>query len=760
MKKVLLFICFVLALLFVGCKSDKLEQSILDKVPNYFMFPYEVDSDLEFPLSIILDGKEINLIWHTSNQDVISQKGVVTHKTSDTLVTITVDASFNNEEKSFELMTVLVKGVKETYRINYDLDGGLGRNLVMSYSDGDVVNLPAPTKDGYVFIGWYQGNEKITTITKGNYNLVAKWLEGTSDILISLDEEKIYIGTEAIISVSGYNSLSCFDITSSNEDVAYVDSDYFLIGLKKGKTTITLTLRDNPDIYGSLEVEVLNKNPYIYRDNTPLIIGDEFNVKLSRYDDESLFDISYDSDYLRMDNGMFKTLKVGTTEIKYTLKEDPTAFGVLDLTIYPVEPVLSISSSEVTIGATTRIDILNYPNDEKINISINDVGELSGRLIEAKRRGDITITVSLKEDSSISSSIIIHVKPITPEITLTQCDIIVGAKSYLFFENIEELDDTDINNYDIILSNDDVVSENDFCFTGLRVGTVEVTIKNIMDSEISSSIILSVIDNPTAYDDENEICEGMLYIYHKSVEDFDGYIHAGDMDYFQVFGAHDQDKYDWISTDHRIITVFEGGRYIGISKGEAAIMAVRKTNHEVVGKITVRVYGEPNIDYIGRLIEIASSQLGYREGPNNDTKYGTWYGLPNEEWCAMFVSWCANQSGISSDIIPKYAGCEAGRRWFEERGQFMYKEEYTPKAGDIIFFLSDGAGHTGIVINCDGNYVYTIEGNTSDMCAKRSYPLNWHTITGYGVPNYPPYSGESSSGDTSGSTEGGGHSTH
>ena len=43
------------------------------------------------------------------------------------------------------------------------------------------------------------------------------------------------------------------------------------------------------------------------------------------------------------------------------------------------------------------------------------------------------------------------------------------------------------------------------------------------------------------------------------------------------------------------------------------------------------------------IVDMAISQLGYTEGPNNDTKYGDWYGLPNQPWCAMFVSWCANQ---------------------------------------------------------------------------------------------------------------------
>ena len=135
-------------------------------------------------------------------------------------------------------------------------------------------------------------------------------------------------------------------------------------------------------------------------------------------------------------------------------------------------------------------------------------------------------------------------------------------------------------------------------------------------------------------------------------------------------------------------------------------------------------------------INVALSQLGYKETGKNFTKYGEWYGINPGAWCAMFVTWCAHNSGISTDIIPFYCGCTAGMKWFVDRNQFGYKETYIPKRGDIIFFLSDGAGHTGIVTGCSGNTVYTIEGNTSNMCARRSYNLNHSTITGYGIPEY------------------------
>jgi hypothetical protein len=128
------------------------------------------------------------------------------------------------------------------------------------------------------------------------------------------------------------------------------------------------------------------------------------------------------------------------------------------------------------------------------------------------------------------------------------------------------------------------------------------------------------------------------------------------------------------------------------------------------------------------------------EGYNNDSKYGDWWGISHGEWCAMFVSWCANEAGITTTIIPKYASVALGREWFEQRGLFKYKEEYQPKKGDLIFFLSSGASHTGIVVSSDATTVYTIEGNTSDRVAQRSYPLQYRTITGYGTPLYPLFS--------------------
>lgn len=78
------------------------------------------------------------------------------------------------------------------------------------------------------------------------------------------------------------------------------------------------------------------------------------------------------------------------------------------------------------------------------------------------------------------------------------------------------------------------------------------------------------------------------------------------------------------------------------------------------------------------IVKVALEQVGNVGGQ----PYWSWYGFQSRvEWCACFVSWCANECGyIESGIIPKFAGCEAeGVAWFRTCG--LWKERgYSPKA--------------------------------------------------------------------------------
>ena len=150
------------------------------------------------------------------------------------------------------------------------------------------------------------------------------------------------------------------------------------------------------------------------------------------------------------------------------------------------------------------------------------------------------------------------------------------------------------------------------------------------------------------------------------------------------------------------------------------------------------LYGITGSD--GEIVSVALSQIGNIGGE----PYWSWYCFSGRvEWCACFVSWCANECGyIENGIIPKFAGCIQGSDWFKERGLWQ-DNSYEPRPGDIIFFdWDDESGqdglpdHVGIVQKVEDGRVYTVEGNSGDECRQNSYPVGYYEIYGYGVPAY------------------------
>ena len=142
----------------------------------------------------------------------------------------------------------------------------------------------------------------------------------------------------------------------------------------------------------------------------------------------------------------------------------------------------------------------------------------------------------------------------------------------------------------------------------------------------------------------------------------------------------------------------------------------------------------------GAIVSVALSQVGNVGGE----PYWSWYGFDSRvEWCACFVSWCANECGyIDTGVIPKYAGCVNGVQWFKDRGQWM-DGSAEPAPGMIIFFDWDDengqdglSDHTGIVEKVENGRVYTIEGNSGDSVRQNSYPVGHYEVLGYGCPAF------------------------
>ena len=165
------------------------------------------------------------------------------------------------------------------------------------------------------------------------------------------------------------------------------------------------------------------------------------------------------------------------------------------------------------------------------------------------------------------------------------------------------------------------------------------------------------------------------------------------------------------------------------------------------------------------LISIAVGQIGYKEketcvnldsntanaGDGNHTKYARdlhnagYYSSADKcgyAWCDVFVDWCfytlcdknaAEAQKMICQTGPYGAGCVYSAQYYKNAGRYFTSN---PLPGDQVFFGSTTINHTGIVESVNGNTIITVEGNTSDMVARRTYKLSDTYIKGFGRPIY------------------------
>lgn len=445
----------------------------------------------------------------------------------------------------------------------------------------------------------------------------------------------------------------------------------------------------------------------------------------------SMMDLDFslsNEDIVEIENNIVYAMAIGSTVLTVTYRNDATIQASITIEITPVLPRLYASRTHMAVGQTIKIEILNFTNYDEFIWTIDDESILSLNnvyITQGLNIGIATITVTHKDYPEITSSIEIEVLPQTPTLIAYTNLIQVNDVIQMSIENLGELTESD---FTWTLSDSEVVSlDASYRITGMREGTTTLTIVYKFNPLVTSSYEITVGAPTTG---------GPLFI---TAENITGVVQAGEQLDITIVNSTSNYNYRWLSSDATLVGVTDNGVVHGIKEGRAVIYAISMTNPSIRGQINVTVEGTPNVDYISRMISVANNEIGYMEGYNNANKYGVWFEYPNVAWCAIFVSWVANQAGVGIDVVPKFSSVSHGMLWYQQRDLFEFKEDYTPKAGDIIFFKSDGASHTGIVTGCDGEIVYTTEGNTSNGVFARSYPLDYRTITGYGLPDYPPF---------------------
>ena len=144
---------------------------------------------------------------------------------------------------------------------------------------------------------------------------------------------------------------------------------------------------------------------------------------------------------------------------------------------------------------------------------------------------------------------------------------------------------------------------------------------------------------------------------------------------------------------------------------------------------------------------------GEIKGGSDYTYFSQWYidgyeGHPGwnqyTPWCGCFLSWAADQQKASiNGTPPSFADVDEGMEKFKNGSYGQWREGgATPIPGDYVFFDWDGRNdpnggkdpdHVGAVLCVEGDFLYTIEGNSGGRVAVNRYSLSDSRIVGYGV---------------------------
>ena len=400
-------------------------------------------------------------------------------------------------------------------------------------------------------------------------------------------------------------------------------------------------------------------------------------------------------------------------------------------------PIVKLDKSYYVIGEEIKFEIENYDNLDDFNITFNtDNGvKVNNGVITARRAGEYTATITHKEDSTKQATVDFKIYLKSFQLDATTYTLSPDEKLEVWTVDLTGLYEQSDGNFNFTVNDPTLASIEGNVMTAKNPGLVKIIATSKLNSNVKAEISITIAE-------ETEV-------FMIKPETFLGEMQVGEDILFNMNLGYSPDEFEWLSSDDTTARVTRYDTKVevtGIKEGIANITCYKKDDPSIRAKYQVKVVGVKDVDYRAKLVYRAYEEIGVLEGKNdkgewnNFQKYGAWYGNDGNPWCATFVSWAWYHAGLSQDLLLKYQGCTAGMQWCKEQGIWKNRGEYTPQTGDIIFFNQGSLStstHTGIVAYCDGTYVYTIEGNRSNIVGVWRIKLNNTSITGYGIPNFP-----------------------
>lgn len=420
--------------------------------------------------------------WKSTNSNIISVEDKGVHHDGDRQYEITaleagnVEFYVTNEDESVtsnRCMISIQNADPDTYTITFDPQGGTVNPTSMTVTAGGRYStLPTPTREGYLFKGWYTGENGTGENRKGgdyvriteNQTLYAYWEQETPVVTVTKVELntptlKLNINQEATLTatVTRSDGSTNHDVTWSVNpaNIVSVDGTGKVKGVSAGTAKIRATSTEDSTQYAECTVTVENAIPLEVKVQqitiTPVVVTIDLtsdthtqqlseNVLPADATNKAVRWTSSDSTVATVsDTGLVIAIKEGTATITATAKDGSgvTATRIVTVT-NSEEPEEKVTNIEITntvkiidlangntLQLSAKVEPVSAANREVIwtsnNSQVATVDENTG-LVTAVKPGLVTITATAKDGSGVTATIIIEVKD-----TGTETKLVTGV---------------------------------------------------------------------------------------------------------------------------------------------------------------------------------------------------------------------------------------------------------------------------------------------------------------------------------------------
>lgn len=404
MKKIILILCMAISCILItgcGCEKEKFTVTFNSNGGSYVDSQIvEKNGMVEVPVDPVREGY-IFIEWLLNDMKYDFNSKV----TED----ITLKANWALSSSS-------------TYTVTFNSNGG-SRVKSVKVNEGGYVNCPTPpTRDGYIFLGWYLGNSEYNFANKvlANITLTAKWEkvpENTHVVTFdsnggsAVKSQTVVDGKVASIPTNptrkGYNFVEWQLNGEAYDFTTVVKGNITLKAIWEAKKEYTVDF--DTDGGNTIDSVKVYENEKVAKPNNPTRDGYTF-VKWQ----------------LNGEDYNFNTKVTKNITLVAIWKE-----------VVKVESVtLSETEKELTIGEdftlTTTINPSNADNKEVTWTSSDEsIATVSNDgLVTAVKEGEVTITITV--DGKEATCKVTVVKPVTYEVEYEEAEGTSLAQHYLF----------------------------------------------------------------------------------------------------------------------------------------------------------------------------------------------------------------------------------------------------------------------------------------------------------------------------------------